>query len=202
MQNKTKTFQSTIYKFFTPIQPVHQNQVPHIPQQTLSSANDAVIQVVSGPKAKHERSEYASYTPKRRLEIGKFAHESSPAKAARKFIVPDSTARYFKKLYEHELSTQIKNENIAELHPQKRGTPTLLPTEIDDMLKAYLLALRSNGGAVNSIIIKAVARALLISHCKHLMKENGGHSTYETMGEQLCITVWIYSKAWDKKHKI
>ena len=102
-------------------------------------------------------------------------------------MVPDSTAQYFKKLYEHELSTQTNNANIVELHFQKRGTPTLLLIEIDDMVDVdtYLFAIRSNVSAVNSIIIKAVARGLLLSYCKHLMKKWRSQSSRENSSASL-----------------
>ena len=57
--------------------------------------------------------------------------------------------------------------SISEFPILKRGSKTLLSEEIDGKVQSYLKTLRASDGIVNSAIVRATARGLIIAMEKH-----------------------------------
>ena len=144
--------------------PVDPKSLPHISPKVIQTANSTVLSLeTTGSSKVSKRKPYKIYTSEERYEIGKFASENGDSKAKAKYNIAESTARYFCDMYTSELSKRGINSDVSALPTRKRGAPTLLPEKLDKTLREYLLALRQNAGVVTSVIIKAVAIALIES---------------------------------------
>ena len=64
---------------------------------------------------------------------------------------------------------------MRELINRKRGQPLLLGNELDVQVKAYINALRLNGGIVNTVIVIATSKGTVKDHDSNLLCKNGGH---------------------------
>ncbi|CAC5395017.1 unnamed protein product [Mytilus coruscus] len=56
----------------------------------------------------------------------------------------------------------------------KRGRPLLLGQELDTKVQYLINELRSKGGNINTRIVKALAKGVVISQDRTLLRENGG----------------------------
>ena len=88
--------------------------------------------------------------------------------------------RAWVKMYKAELHERCKAKTadgkpIDELEDKKRGPPLLLGKELDDQVKAYVLAMREKGAVINSAIVTACASGVVKKHDANLLKCNGGH---------------------------
>ena len=64
---------------------------------------------------------------------------------------------------------------VTELSQKKRGRPFLLGSELDQQVRAYIMALRDNGAVINTAITMACAEGVVKSHDSNLLESNGGH---------------------------
>lgn len=123
-------------------------------------------------------------------ENGKYAAENSPTAAARKFSplldkkLNESTVRGFKKDYLSHVKSAVKrklidtdSENLETevLTPKKRGRKLLLGEELDNNVKRFVSSIRKSGEVVNTAIVKAAGRGIVLSVDRSLLRENGGH---------------------------
>ena len=56
----------------------------------------------------------------------------------------------------------------------KHGRPLLLGNELDSKVQTLLNELRSKGGNINTRIVKALAKGVVLSQDRTLLQENGG----------------------------
>ena len=61
-----------------------------------------------------------------------------------------------------------------KLTPLKHGRPLLLGNELDSKVQTLLNELRSKGGNINTRIVKALAKGVVLSQDRTLLQENGG----------------------------
>ncbi len=136
-------------------------------------------------KVSKKRGEYSKHSAEDRLEIGKYASKHGVAKAVRQFNnkdVKESTVRDWKKLYDTEFKKMSKFASIEDVRveslPEKtRGRPPLLGEKLDKYLKEIIIAMRSRGTAIGSVIVIAIARGILLKHDKRMLEEFGGSIT-------------------------
>ena len=176
--------QQTLFNFFKSVNPVKQSAVPNMPAPLLKVANEAVQKENQkapanreeiGPIELGKRGCYKKYSGEERIKIAKYAKDYSDKKAALKFSVPEESARRFRMAYQKELTKVQKTSlEVTTLPSKSKARPTLLPSDIDALLREYLLALRSFGGVVNSIIVRAVAKAILLDRRPDILKEKRG----------------------------
>ena len=159
----------------------------------FSAANEEVQKIADSPKPQN-RGKYGSYSPQQRLQIGKYAAENSPSAAVRKFSpslsrkLNESTVRGFKKdylkeignrkrklVYEDSTESDETDLEILELPTKKRGRKLMMGEELDTLIQKYINAVRNSGGVINTAIVKAAARGLVIAKDRTLLVENGGH---------------------------
>ena len=69
-----------------------------------------------------------------------------------------------------------KQENKKVISSEKRIRPLLLPLDIENMVKIYLVKMRENGGIVTSRIIRIVALSICQSKAPSILKLNGGYT--------------------------
>ena len=75
------------------------------------------------------------------------------------------------------------DSEIETLHPSKRGRKVLLGEKLDGMVRLYITKMRERGGVVNTSLVKAGARGILLSQDKFMLAEFGGPATLTTAWE-------------------
>ena len=159
-----------------------------VPSATIQAANKAVKRVLDA-ESKDEaprsgqvgsRGQYEVFSPTEKAVIAKYAIEVGVTKAIRKLEknypgrqLKESTVRSWVKKYKEEIWQT--HTSPAKLDDKKRGKPLLLGKELDEQVKAYILALRDKGGVINSAIVQASAIGIVMKSDMRLLKCNGGH---------------------------
>ena len=157
-------------------------------ERTISSANNEVRQVsdTAALKAKRQKTEQHSYSGCTCASIGRYASLHGPTAASREFSkrlnhrVPESTARKFRDLYVRELERQRINgspsaiSSVLDLPVKIRGRPLMLG-DFDAQVQEYIVKLRGAGGVVNTAVVMAVMRGIVLSRDRTLLEEHGGH---------------------------
>ena len=92
--------------------------------------------------------------------------------------MPDSMACKYRDLYRKELESSRKQHaeslpTVAELPPRKRGRPLLLG-DFDSPVQEYVCMLRISGGVVNTRLVLAAARGLIMARNRAILVDYGG----------------------------
>ena len=138
-------------------------------QVWVPSISKLLFQLFLTQKVRNESQE--------RFTIRKYAAINGPTAAAKTIEsksrpVNESTVRGFCAMYKAELEKARKEKcPIApNLNVLPRGRPLLLAS-LDQLIQKFLLALRSRGGLVTSVIVVSVAKAL-IARNPHFMLDH------------------------------
>ena len=67
------------------------------------------------------------------------------------------------------------DSELQSFPPKKRGKPLLLGGRVDKAVQLYILKFREQGGTVNSAIVQAAARGILLAMDRTRLVEYGGH---------------------------
>ena len=136
----------------------------------LGAIDLLAIAVALNTNETKSRGKYKKYSSEDRYKIGKYASENGPAASARHFkkkflSLNESTVREFKKLYESEIKSALKQkrDHSKELLSARRGRPLLLG-EIDSMVQRYLIATSNRGSIISRAIATSTAKALMSKH--------------------------------------
>ena len=101
--------------------------------------------------------------------------------------ISESTVHGFKSVYQKEIKKMKRklvetdsadssdDLGVTELNPSKRGRKTLLDEKLDSKVQFFIKSVRDSGGVVNSAIVRAAAKGIVLSHERSLLFENGGH---------------------------
>ena len=124
--------------------------------------------------SKRKRGEYAAYTEEQRLKIARYAVDNGPTKAARHFSallgrsLNESTVRSIRDQYRQRLQAKLSTtpageamEPMVSLPRNKRGSSTLLPSDVDSAVQRHLRGIREAGGIVNRTIVLATGKGIL-----------------------------------------
>ena len=158
-----------------------------VPSATIQAANKAVKRVLDAKSKDEARSgqvgshgQYEVFSPTEKAAIAKYAIEVGVMKAIRKLEknypgkqLKKSTIRSWVKKYKEEI--RQTRTSPTKLDDKKRGKPLLLSKELDEQVKAYILALRYKGGVINLAIVQASAIGIVMKSDMRLLKCNGGH---------------------------
>ena len=152
-------------------------------QAEVERANDGVSRVMSERYCGKAPTNYNEYTAEVRAQIGKYAAENGPTRAARYFSerlnlnVPETSARRFKSDYLQRLKSAARDaESVVTSLPTKtRGRPLLLGKDLDKAVQDYITALRTVGGVVNSTIVVAAAEGIVSARDVTMLRSHGGH---------------------------
>ena len=165
---------------------------PTLTSKELRSANEQVKDRLAGDtnKARKQatRGKYNEYTSEERAQIGKYAAENGPTRAARHFSelmnrkVPETTARRLKAEYLHkvrELRSTTCDENtplvVKSLAIKSQGRPLLLGPVLDKAVQNYISSMRIVGGVVNTSIVMAAAEGIIAAKDRGALVQHGGH---------------------------
>ena len=66
-------------------------------------------------------------------------------------------------------------DEIAELHPQRRGRTLLLGVQVEEQVQTYLKKIREQGVVVSASIVVAASKGTLLSIDRTQLAEFGGH---------------------------
>ena len=141
------------------------------------------------------RGPYNGYTAKQRADIGKYAMENGPTRAAKHFSCPESTARRLKAEYLKKLA-QVKAQNkgkpsaiiraMKELPTKPQGRPVLLGDTLDKLVQEYVTSQRKAGAPVNTTILAGAIKGIVAAHSRSLLIQYGGHLDIK---KSLCISL-------------
>ena len=116
---------------------------------------------------KDKRCKYNKFKDEDRYTIGKYAPIHGTVAALRKFkkLFPhyrltESTVRAMREKYHRIVKSPSSSSPIKNITSLKRDRPLLLGS-LDEKVQTFLVALRSKGGVVNTIVAVAVAKALI-----------------------------------------
>ena len=171
----------------------------NVPSAAIVSANAEVRRCITTSRQlphSQRRRHYNSYTPEQKATIGRFAVENRVMAVKRKYFtkfkfdINESKVQRFKEAYlkerrrKHELED---DSEIKELHPRKRGRKAVLGEKMDTTVVCYIRRMREKGCVINTAIVKAAARGILMSQNRTRLAEFGGLATL--------TTAWAKSKA-------
>ena len=122
------------------------------------------------------------YTPEDRAAIGRYACKHGVKAASTYFSrklgkkINKSSVHSMKVAYLESVRRKRRaDEEIAELHPKKRGRPLLLGNQVDDQVQLYLKKLREQGGVVSASVVVAATRGILVSIDRTQLVKFGVH---------------------------
>lgn len=174
--------QTFIIGLFNVKEPVSPASVPNISRVVVAASN-AVKTVNDQTKTSIKRGPYKKIPEAKKLEIAIYASVNGVARAVNHFrkeglnILEQST-RQWRDKYRRQIKSK-GNCKSEQMVTEKVGAPTLLPPALDKDLREYLVALRANGGAVNTRIIRAVAKAIVLSKALAISKKTEAISNFQ-----------------------
>ena len=142
-----------------------------MPSPSIMACNAEVTRVLDA-ESSGTRKPYLKLTPAQRFEIGKKAAEIGATSAMRYFArkythlpLTEPTVRRLKNLYLQELKKKplsADSSDFKELPCKKIGRPLNIGEKIDSQVQAYIKHLRENGAIVNTSIVIAVAKGIIM----------------------------------------
>ena len=155
-----------------------------VPAKAIKLAN-AELEQQSKETPRGRRSPYTILTPAQRYEVGKRASEHGVTASLRYFFkkypqlcLKETTVRRLKNLYQSTLKSKSNDDGlqkqVQELARKKTGRPLLVTEELDTQLQEYIKDLRKRGLAINTSIVIANGRGIIMNKDANLLFENGG----------------------------
>lgn len=150
-------------------------------QRVMDTINDGTLL---------KRGPYEHFDDEERAQIGRYAADHGVAAAVRHYQklfptrkVKESSVRTWRNNYLRDL--QIRKEEgremvVKKLPYKKRGRPLLLGDYLDEQLRAYVAEIRQIGLVVNTSVLIAAAKGLVLHHDSNWLRENGGHLELST----------------------
>ena len=174
-----------------------------LPKEVIESANAAVLALEIPPPAKRKPTTQHVYDAKTRADIGKYAAHHGPTAAVKHFTkvcghrIPESTARKFRDAYVAELKMQACSHSgsvgVTSLPIKPKGRPLMLG-DLDRSVQTYIKQLRATGGIINSDVVIAAAKGVVIAKNRSLLKEFGGHICIDKPWAKSLLTRMHYVK--------
>ena len=155
-----------LYKYF---KPCTEPLTPEFEKEVEKEVAKVERESLKGRKRGH----YATFSPKEKAEIAKYAVENGVHRALEKYKdknLKETTLRDWKKVYEKELKDKCKDVKPGEpviiklLPTKKRGRPPLLGSKLDKHLQAIIVAMREKGTAIGTTVLVGIAKGLILKH--------------------------------------
>jgi len=140
------------------------------------------------PKGTLEGSTYNCYTGKQRAQIGKYAAENGPTRAAKNF------AALWKVDMNESTEDSEKDETVDTLPKCKQGRPLLLGEDLDAAVQEYVETQRAVGTAINSTVVMAAAEGIISVRDVSKLVEHGGHTDITKSWAKLSLNRMGYVK--------
>ena len=170
----------TIEQFFKPVCGDGSSSSKEVPAAAVLAAQKEMEKIA---KAGQKQGAYATISDELKAKVAKYAAENDVSaslrhfKSSKELDLKESTVRGWvtacqKKL--ESLRKEGKEVSMSVLSEKQRGRPLLLGSELDDQVKSFVCEVRSSGGVVNSAIVKAAAKGIILAKDANLLQENGG----------------------------
>ena len=117
------------------------------------------------------------------MKVAKYASENGVSASLRHFKstqqldLNESTVRGCVTAYQTKRDSLLKEDKdgtVSALPEKPRGRPLLVAKELEDQVKSFVGELRNSGAVVNSAIVRAAARGIVVAKDANLLEENGG----------------------------
>ena len=99
--------------------------------------------------------------------------------------ISESTVRGFKSVYHKEIKKMKRklvetdsadsSDDLGVTELNLRGRKTLLGEKLDSKVQFFIKSVCDSGRIVNSAIVRAATKGIVLSHDRSLLFENGGH---------------------------
>ena len=133
-----------------------------------------------------KRGSYATTSEELKAKVAKYAAENGASaslrhlKSAQELDLKESTVRGWVTTYQKRLdslSKEGKPLTVSVLSEKSRGRPLLVGSELEEQVKLFVGQLRRSWAVVNSAIVRAAARGIILAKDANLLEENEGAST-------------------------
>ena len=170
----------TIEHFFKPVGSNDSSSSKAVHAAAVLAAQKEMEKIA---KAGQKRGAYAIISEELKAKVGKYAAENGVTVSLRHFKtsheldLKESTVRGWVTAYQKKLESlrkEGKELTVSMLSEKPRGRPLLLGSELEDQVKSFVREVRSSGGVVNSAIVKAAAKGIILAKDANLLQENGG----------------------------
>ena len=94
--------------------------------------------------------------------------------------ISESTVRsiksaYLKEIHSPKRKLNLDDSEVLELTPKKGEGKLMLWDELDENVKKMVNSVRNSGGVINSVIVMAARKGIVLANDRSLLVENGGH---------------------------
>ena len=152
---------------------------------------------------------YSTISEELKAKVAKYAAENGVSSSLRHFKsvqeldLKESTVHGWVTTYQKRLDSLRKEGKpvmVSVLSEKPRGRPLLIGSELEDQVKSFVGELRSSRAVVNSAIVRAAARGILLAKDANLLEENGGgiNLTKDWVNQLLARMGYIKRKATTK----
>ena len=131
-----------------------------------------------------KRGSYATTSEELKAKVTKYAAENGASASLRhckqELDLKESTVHGWVTTYQKRLDylrQEGKPLTVSVLSEKSRGRPLLVGNELEEQVKSFVGQLRSSRAVVNSSIIRAAARGIILAKDANLLEENEGAST-------------------------
>ena len=130
-----------------------------------------------------KRGSYASISEELKAKVAKYAAENGVSallrhyKSTQELDFKESTVRGWVTTYQKRLESLRKEGKplmVSVLSEKSRGRLLLIGSELEEQVKSFVGQLRSSRAVVNSVIVRAAARGIILARHANLFEENGG----------------------------
>lgn len=153
-----------------------------VPSGAIATANKEVTEVLEKPcgGAKSGRGPYITLTSAQKFTIGKRAAQYGTTAAIRFFMkkypelpLKETTVQRLKNAYQSQLQLHPNDasslEDVRKLPTKKNGRPLMIGDELDKQVRDYIAYLRSTGAVVNTSVVIATAKGILMHKDANLL---------------------------------
>ena len=182
-----------LYKYFRRVNKDEDDKkLPVLPvPKEIKMVDEAVAKAMELSKST-DRGKYNTYSKRQRAQIGKYAADHSPTKAATHFSslwkipINESTARRLRSNYLDALSEACEEASkdpkkageavtVETLETKERKRPLKLGEETDAAVQEYIESLRLTGTVVNSTVVMAAAEGIVAARDVTKLRQHDGH---------------------------
>ena len=129
-----------------------------------------------------KRGSYATISEELKVKVAKYAAKNGVSaslrhfKSAQELDLKESTMCGWVTTYQKRLDSLCKEDKplrVSVLSEKSRGRPLLTGSEMEEQVKSFVGQLRSSGAVINSTIVRAAARGIILAKDVNLLEENG-----------------------------
>ena len=191
---------STLEHFFKPTSDAGSNSSAAVPVFAFLAAQRETEKVASAGK---KPGSYATISEELKAKVAKYAAKNGVGaslgrfKSAQELDLKKSTVRGWVTTYQKRLDSLRKEGKpltVSVLSEKSRGRPLPIGSELEEQVKLFVGQLRNSVALVNSAIVRAAAKGIILIKDANLLEENGGgiNLTKESQPQQKSPLYYVY----------